>query len=165
MANYKFNFMDLVVICALVLCYFDKLPTDFTKIIDFIGIQKVEEKYVITIKEPSEEAIKSTKNIASLIKEPKDRAELAVFFDELASRSLNYDDYYVSDVLKIYGQSFKDVFGDKYNKYPEFSKNQIILMSTVTGPKDRTLSLNDVQKLSDIFRGIAWNLTEPEKSQ
>lgn len=126
----------------------------------------------VEITKPDQEFIDFSKEFVSEIVIKEEAAELAVLNDEYAQKLVLYKDLNnpvhlpsAEYALTIYTLVAKEVFASKYmGKYPKYKEGVLAIMKDVGGIKNRTLSPEDLQRLSNLFKGLSWNLVEKLKS-
>ena len=119
----------------------------------------------VEITKPDQEFIDFSKEFVSEIVIKEEAAELAVLNDEYATKLVSYRTPSVTEVETIYSLVGKEVFASKYmGKYPKYKEGVLAIMKDVGGTKDRALSPEDLQRLSNLFKGLSWNLVEKLKS-
>lgn len=126
----------------------------------------------VELSKPDQEFIDFSKDFVSEITVKEELAELAVLNDEYAQKLVLYKDVKNSvhlpsaeDALTIYTLVGKEVFATKYmGKYPKYKEGVSAIMKDVSGAKNKTLGPDDLQRLSNLFRGLSWNLVEKLKS-
>ena len=117
-------------------------------------------KPAITIEEPTQEIKDKTLKVAEKVTDTKDRLELCVFNKVFSERILQYDTD-VQQVNDIYTESGKILFKDSLKgKYDGYGSGVISLISEITGVENHELTLLEKQQISDVFSGLAWNLSK-----
>lgn len=126
-------------------------------------IDKASKKEVVVSVEPkpTDNAVDLTKPIATLITDKEDRATLAVFNYEFAKRLSSYSDVINTQQLQdIYVAAGSDVYGKTLSsKYESLGTKLIGLMKGVIGEEEHIISKEETDSLSDVFRGLSWNLS------
>lgn len=115
---------------------------------------------ILNIDKPSDAIIEVVKPVANLITDPTDRAKMAIFSQEFATRVKGYDTdcQQVNDVMALAAKEFfQDSIKDKYQSLDD---GIIGLITGVTG--DDNHKLTDIEKLnvSERFMGFAWALIQ-----
>ena len=126
-------------------------------------IDKVSKKEVIVSVEPkpTEDSIGLTRPVADLIKDKEDRATLAVFNYEFANRVVSYADIINTQQLQdIYVAAGSNIYGKSISsKYDSLGSKLITLMKGVIGEEEHIISKEEADSLSDVFKGLSWNLS------
>jgi len=116
---------------------------------------------VVEISKPSDEFIAFSKDFVSEITSEQELSELAVLNDEYSSRLTSYKSPSVLEVNSVYVKTVGEVFANKYmGKYPIYKNGVISIVKEVAGEKDRSMSPEDLVRLSGLFRGLSWNLAQ-----
>jgi len=117
-------------------------------------------KPTITIEEPTQEIKDKTLKVAEKVTDTKDRLELCVFNKVFSERILQYDTD-VQQVNDIYTESGKILFKDSLKgKYDGYGSGVISLISEITGVENHELTQSEKQQISQVFSGLAWNLSQ-----
>lgn len=115
---------------------------------------------ILNIDKPSEEIINRVKIFADLIKDPTDRAKLAIFNYEFANRLISYETnlQQLNDVYVMAGK----VFFDKslVGKYKDLPNMIVGLIHDITGEENHILSEQEKLDLNKRFMGLAWILIQ-----
>lgn len=115
---------------------------------------------ILNIDRPSSEILGRVKIFGELIKDPTDRAKIAIFNYEFANRLVSYTTnlQQLNDVYVLAGQEFfkKDLIG-KYKDLPDMI---IKLIEEVTGEQNHVLSEEEKAELHQKFMGVAWVLIQ-----
>lgn len=115
---------------------------------------------VLDIKEPSKEILELVAPIAKSITDPTDRAKLAVFNQEFASRIRKYnsDNQQTNDVYVLAASYFfKDSLKDKYDN---LDTNIIELLKSSIGEDNHILTDLEKEDIANKFLGLAWSLIQ-----
>lgn len=116
---------------------------------------------ILNIDRPSEEIIELVKPISTLITDPTDRAKMAIYSQEFASRVKIYDAQLqqVNDVLALSASGFFE--GSMNDKYKDLDVAIIDLITSAAGGDDNhKLTDEEKNKISDRFMGLAWSLIQ-----
>ena len=114
----------------------------------------------IVIEEPTQEIKDKTLKVSEKVTDTKDRLELCVFNKVFSERILGYDAD-VQQVNDIYTESGKILFKDSLKgKYDGYGAGVISLISEVTGNENHELTQQEKQQISELFSGLAWNLSK-----
>jgi hypothetical protein len=115
---------------------------------------------ILNIDRPSLEILQRVKIFGELIKDPTDRAKIAIFNYEFANRLVSYTTnlQQLNDVYVLAGQEFfkKDLIG----KYKDLPGMIIKLIEEVTGEQNHVLSEEEKADLHQKFLGVAWVLIQ-----
>ena len=115
---------------------------------------------ILNIEEPSKEVINEVRIFSDLITDPNDRAKIAIFNHEFASRISDYnaDVQQVNDVYSLAGKIFfKKSLVDKYDGLAERIKD---LLVKILSDENHTITTEEKQSLNEYFMGIAWILIQ-----
>ena len=114
----------------------------------------------IVIEEPRQEIKDKTLKISEKVTDDKDRLELCVFNKVFSERVLDYDAD-VQQVNDIYTESGKILFKDSLKgKYDGYGAGVVSLISQITGNENHELTEQEKQQISEVFSGLAWNLSK-----
>lgn len=114
----------------------------------------------IAIEEPTQEIKDKTLKISEKVTDDKDRLELCVFNKVFSERLLDYDAD-VQQVNDIYTESGKILFKDSLRgKYDGYGAGVVSLISEITGSENHELTQQEKQQISEVFSGLAWNLSK-----
>tara|TARA_Y100000004_G_C8855676_1_gene386727 strand:+ start:263 stop:730 length:468 start_codon:yes stop_codon:yes gene_type:complete len=114
----------------------------------------------IAIEEPTQEIKDKTLKISEKVTDDKDRLELCVFNKVFSERLLDYDAD-VQQVNDIYTESGKILFKDSLKgKYEGYGAGVVSLISEITGNENHKLTQQEKQQISEVFSGLAWNLSK-----
>ena len=114
----------------------------------------------VEIKEPTEAIKQKTLKGAEKVTDSKDRLELCVFNKVFSERVLGYNAN-VQQVNDIYTESGKILFTDSLKgKYDGYGSGVISLIVEITGSENHELTQSERQQISDVFSGLAWNLSK-----
>lgn len=129
---------------------------------DFIKPARV----IVEVSKPADEFINFSKDFISEITSNQELSELAVLNDEYASRVISYTSPSTSQIDAIYSKVMKEVFESRYlGKYPVYKSGVLLIFKDVQGQKERSMSSDDLTRLSNLFRGLSWNLVEKLNSK
>ena len=115
---------------------------------------------ILNIEEPSKEVVNEVRIFSDLITDPNDRAKIAIFNHEFASRINDYnaDVQQVNDVYSLAGKIFfKKSLVDKYDGLAERIKD---LLVKILSDENHTITTEEKQSLNEYFMGIAWILIQ-----
>ena len=114
----------------------------------------------IVIEEPTQEIKDKTLKVSEKVTDTKDRLELCVFNKVFSERILGYDAD-VQQVNDIYTESGKILFKDSLKgKYDGYGSGVVSLISEITGNENHQLTQEEKQQISEVFSGLAWNLSK-----
>ncbi len=114
----------------------------------------------VEIKEPTEAIKQKTLKVAEKVTDSKDRLELCVFNKVFSERVLGYNAN-VQQVNDIYTESGKILFTDSLKgKYDGYGSGVVSLIVEITGSENHELTQSERQQISDVFSGLAWNLSK-----
>ena len=114
----------------------------------------------IAIEEPTQEIKDKTLKISEKVTDDKDRLELCVFNKVFSERLLDYDAD-VQQVNDIYTESGRILFKDSLRgKYDGYGAGVVSLISEITGSENHELTQQEKQQISEVFSGLAWNLSK-----
>lgn len=122
----------------------------------------VKKESVVSVEPPPTEAsIALTKPVSDLVTDKEDRATLAVFNLEFAKRVVLYADLINTQQLQdIYVASASSVYGKALSsKYQSLGSKLVDLMKGVVGDEEHTLSTDESESLSNVFRALSFNLS------
>lgn len=119
----------------------------------------VEDKQIVLdIPKPSQQIIEIVKPINEVILNSEDKAKLAVFNKEFASRIISYDTdvQQLNDVYVLSASyTFEETLKDKYNNLDSLL---IDLIKKVTTDQNHKLTDQEKQLISEYFLGLSWVL-------
>lgn len=119
-----------------------------------------ETKPSIEIVEPSQEIKEKTSSIAAKVTDPKDRLDLCIFNKTFSERVLGYDAD-VQQLNDVYTEAGKILFQESLKgKYDGYGAGVISLISEITGKENHNLTPNEKRQISEVFSGLAWNLSK-----
>ena len=114
----------------------------------------------IVIEEPTQEIKDKTLKVSEKVTDTKDRLDLCVFNKVFSERVLGYDAD-VQQVNDIYTESGKILFKDSLKgKYDGYGTGVVSLISEITGNENHELTQKEKQQISEVFSGLAWNLSK-----
>jgi hypothetical protein len=115
---------------------------------------------ILDIKQPSPEILALVSPTAKLITDPTDRAKLAIFNQEFATRIRDYttDNQKTNDVYVLAASYFfKDGLKDKYDNLD----NSIVkLLESSIGDENHILTDEEKSDITAKFMGLAWALIQ-----
>lgn len=154
MSNKIKTILAILIFCVV---FIDK--SYLISIINSISKEKIP---VVSIEPPPEKAlIELTLPVAKLITDKEDRATLAVFNKEFADRLPKYVDINTQQLQDIYVASGAEIFGKALStKYEKLGSSITSLFSGVIGQDEHSLSKDEANSLSNIFKALSWNLTQ-----
>lgn len=122
---------------------------------------KVDDPVVIlNIEKPTDEIIGIVSPISKLVTDPTDRAKLAIFNQEFATRIMSYttDNQKTNDVYVLAASKF---FKDSMlNKYEGLDSEVIKLLESSIGTDNHILTNEEKLDISKKFTGLAWSLIQ-----
>tara|TARA_R100001463_G_scaffold46752_1_gene95342 strand:- start:394 stop:861 length:468 start_codon:yes stop_codon:yes gene_type:complete len=114
----------------------------------------------VEIQEPTQEIKEKTLKVAELVTDSKDRLDLCIFNKTFSERVLGYDAD-VQQVNDIYTESGKILFKDSLKgKYDGYGSGVVSLISDITGSENHQLTQGEKRQISEVFSGLAWNLSK-----
>jgi hypothetical protein len=117
---------------------------------------------ILNIEKPSQDVIDRVQKFSSLVKDPTDRAKIAIFNYEFATKVVGYEAnlQQVNDVYTLAGKTFfkNSIVG----KYSGLSDMLVELLTQVAGDKNHILNEKEKSDIHDNFMGIAWVLIQKE---
>jgi len=115
---------------------------------------------ILNIDTPPEDVQSRVKVFSDLVTDPSDRAKLAIFNYEFASRVLDYTAsvQQVNDIYSLAGKTFFK--GDLVDKYDNLAEEIIKLMERSLGKENHNLTQEEKQSVHDDFMGVAWSLIQ-----
>lgn len=119
-----------------------------------------EEIAILEIEEPTPEILELVQSISDLVTDPTDRAKLAIFNQEFATRITNYetDNQKTNDVYVLAASYFfKNELNDKYDG---LDQEIIKLIRSSIGDENHVLTTEEKVDLSNKFTGLAWSLIQ-----
>lgn len=123
-------------------------------------------KIVVEINKPADEFVEFSKSFIDEITDRNIMSEVAVLNDEYANKLVVYKAPSATQILTIYTKVGKEVFADKHiNKFPKYGDGIKSMLESVSGNKERSMSSDDLVRLSNLFRGLSWNLAEKLNSK
>jgi len=121
-----------------------------------------EEIAILEIEEPTEAIMELVKPVADLVTDPTDRAKLAIFNQEFATRIKDYnaDNQQTNDVYVLAANHFfNNELNDKYNGLDE---GIIKLLRSSIGDENHVLTDDEKLDISLKFTGLAWALIQKQ---
>jgi len=123
---------------------------------------KPEPVTILNIDKPSQNIIDKVQKFSTLIKDPTDRAKIAIFNYEFSTKVVNYEAnlQQVNDVYTLAGKTFfqNSIVG----KYAGLSDMLVELLKESTGDKNHILTEKEKTDIHDNFMGVAWALIQKE---
>jgi len=115
---------------------------------------------ILDVKKPTEEILNTVIVFSEIVKEPSDRAKLAIFNYEFAKRVVEYNAS-VQQVNDIYALAGKTFFQKKLvDKYDGLSENIQSILENILTNENHVVTEQEKQKLNEYFMGIAWVLIQ-----
>jgi hypothetical protein len=147
------------IIAALLIAY-GIFGLDFLK---YIPVPTPPEPVVIlNVDKPSQEVIDSVKDLSSVVTDPSDRAKIAIFNYEFATKVKGYETnlQQVNDVYTLAGKTFfkEELVG----KYKGLGDAIIKLISKLVSDDNHDLTQAEKDKISEHFMGLSWSLLQKE---
>lgn len=115
---------------------------------------------ILNIDKPSQDVIKVVQVFSNIVKDPNDRAKLAIFNHEFATRVIQYNTsvQQVNDVYVLAGKIFfKKSLVDKYDGLAENIKD---LLASILTEENHVVTTEEKQKLNEYFMAVAWVLIQ-----
>lgn len=127
-----------------------------------INSPKPEPVAILNINKPNEEIMSRVSALSALVKDPTDRARIAIFNYEFATRIKDYntDVQKVNDVYTLAGKIFFNK--ELVNKYDGLGDGVIKLLSDIVSDDNHDLSIEEKEKISEYFMGFAWSLIQKQ---
>lgn len=114
----------------------------------------------VVIQEPTQDIKDKTLKVAQVVTDSKDRLDLCIFNKTFSERVLGYDAD-VQQLNDIYTESGKILFKDSLKgKYDGYGNGVISLISEIAGNENHQLTQSEKRQISDVFSGLAWNLSK-----
>lgn len=118
---------------------------------------------ILNIDTPNIAVQDRVKIFSSIISDPTDRAQIALFNYEFASRIQNWDTnaQKVNDVYSLAGKIF---FQNRLvNKYENLSDEIVNLLEEIITDDDHVLTESEKIKIHEYFTGLSWALIQKDK--
>lgn len=115
---------------------------------------------ILNIDKPTEAVLAKVQKFSNLIEDPTDRAKLAIFNHQFATRVVAYDTslQQLNDVYVLAGKNFfKDSIHGKYKALPDMI---ISLIQDTTTDENHVLTSAEKNQISENFMGVAWVLIQ-----
>ncbi|NDD83584.1 hypothetical protein EBZ38_04780 [bacterium] len=115
---------------------------------------------ILNIDKPTEAILSKVQKFSDLITDPTDRAKLAIFNHQFATRVINYETNVqkLNDVYVLAGKNFfKDSIHGKYKELPDMIIN---LIKDTTTDENHILTNDEKNQISQNFMGVAWVLIQ-----
>lgn len=115
---------------------------------------------ILNIDRPTEDIIYRVEKFSTLISDPTDRAKIAIFNNDFASRIKEWqaNNQQVNDVYTLAAKIF---FQDSIvNKYKGLSTEITDLLKELLTDDNHILTSEEKNKVSEYFNGIAWVLIQ-----
>jgi hypothetical protein len=147
------------IIAALLIAY-GIFGLDFLK---YIPVPTPPEPVVIlNIDKPSQEIMDSVKVLSAFVTDPSDRAKIAIFNYEFATKVKGYETnlQQVNDVYTLAGKIFfkEELVG----KYKGLGDAIIKLISKLVSDNNHDLTQTEKDQISEHFMGLSWSLLQKE---
>jgi len=117
---------------------------------------------ILNVDKPRQEVIDTVKNVSSLVTDPTDRAKIAIFNYEFATKVKGYNSnlQQVNDVYTLAGKTFfkEELVG----KYTGLSDAITKLISDLVSDDNHDLVQSEKDKISEYFMGLSWTLLQKE---
>ena len=117
---------------------------------------------ILNVDKPRQEVIDTVKNVSSLVIDPMDRAKIAIFNYEFATKVKGYNSnlQQVNDVYTLAGKTFfkEELVG----KYVGLSDAITKLISDLVSDDNHDLVQSEKDKISEYFMGLSWALLQKE---
>jgi len=117
---------------------------------------------ILNVDKPRQEVIDTVKNVSSLVIDPMDRAKIAIFNYEFATKVKGYNSnlQQVNDVYTLAGKTFfkEELVG----KYIGLSDAITKLISDLVSDDNHDLVQSEKDKISEYFMGLSWALLQKE---
>ena len=152
-------FKVVVALGLLWFVFYGSIPSSID-IINPIPSKVDEVAEVIKVEKPSEDILLKVKPIAIIVTDIEDRAKLALFNYEFATRVEKYetDAQQINDVYtKAAGLFFEESLKGKYANLADQVKQ---LFVSILSDENHTLTTEEKQKLKELFSGLSWALLE-----
>ena len=121
-----------------------------------------DEVILLDIKEPTQQIVSLVTPIAKLVTDPTDRAKLAIFNQEFATRISKYtadnqqtNDVYVLAASYFFQDSLKD-------KYENLDSEIVKLLESSIGDENHILTDSEKSDIEAKFMGLAWVLIQKQ---
>lgn len=121
-------------------------------------VQEVQD--LIKLEKPSEQILSQVLPVAKLVTSVEDRAKLALFNNEFASRVTKYTAS-AQQVNDLYVEAAKQFFEDKMKgKYENYSDGLKSLFRSITTDDNHVLTNEEKELIKNTMNGLAWALIE-----
>lgn len=149
-------------IIAVVLIGIGLVGSGWVKLPLLIPKPKPEPIAILNIEKPSQDVVDRVQKFSSLITDPTDRAKIAIFNYEFATKVVGYEAnlQQVNDVYTLAGKTFfkNSIVG----KYSGLGDKLVELLTEVAGDKNHILNEKEKSDIHDNFMGVAWVLIQKE---
>jgi hypothetical protein len=149
------------IIAALLIAY-GIFGLGFIKYIPIPTVPTPEPVVILNVDKPNQEVIDAVKNVSSLVTDSTDRAKIAIFNYEFATKVKGYNTnlQQVNDVYTLAGKTFfkEELVG----KYSGLSDAITKLISDLVSDDNHFLSQAEKDKISEYFMGLTWSLLQKE---
>lgn len=115
---------------------------------------------ILDIDKPPQNFINAVQAFSDIVKDPNDRAKLAIFNHEFAKRVIKYNTsvQQVNDVYVLAGKIFfKKSLVDKYDGLAENIKD---LLKNILTEENHVVTTEEKEKLNEYFMAVAWILIQ-----
>lgn len=115
---------------------------------------------ILDINKPQDSVLSKVSIFSEIIKDPTDRAKIAIFNYEFANRVKNWktNNQQVNDVYTLAGEIFFQ--NSLVNKYQNLSSNIVSLLKELLTDDNHILSEEEKANINEYFNGIAWVLIQ-----
>jgi len=154
--KFNLNLKNAVAICLVLFGLVLAIQKSSNVVID------KDEIAILDIKKPAQEIIDLVQPIANLVTDPTDRAKLAIFNQDFATRITNYtaDNQQTNDVYVLAASLFfTDSLKDKYNN---LDIELVKLLKSSIGEDNHILTETEKADISAKFMGLAWSLIQKQ---
>jgi hypothetical protein len=115
---------------------------------------------ILDIETPSDSIQARISKFSEIITDPSDRAKIAIFNHEFATRCLSYDAT-VQNVNDVYTLAGKIFFQKSLvDKYEGLAEEVVSLLEYCITNEDHVITRTEKEKIHDNFMGVAWVLTQ-----
>jgi hypothetical protein len=154
--KFNLNLKNAVAICLVLFGLVLAIQKSSNVVID------KDEIAILDIKKPAQDIIDLVQPISNLVTDPTDRAKLAIFNQDFATRITNYtaDNQQTNDVYVLAASFFfTDSLKDKYN---DLDVELVKLLKSSIGEDNHILTETEKADISAKFMGLAWSLIQKQ---
>ena len=148
------NIIALALVCV-------GLSMQFGHLLPIPNIKPKPDVAILNIDKPNEPILALVQPVSDLVTDPTDRAKLAIYSQEFATRvkTYNVELQQINDVLAV---AAKEFFQDSiHDKYEGLDDGIVGLITSAAGTDDNhKLTDDEKSKLSETFMGFAWALIQ-----